>query len=326
MKRFKNILYVMETTEDSKLALDRAVTLAENNQANLTVIDVVPRITAGIGLPKDGPISEELQTVLKQTHLQELDNLISPYNKRIEIKTKILIGTPFLEIIHEVLRNQHDLVIKIPENQDWLERIFGSDDMHLLRKCPCPVWLIKPTAVKTYRRILAAVDVEDIEIADEMNSRKALNQEILELASSLTFLDSSELHIVHVWNAIAEDTLRGPFVHVSNEQVNSYLSSVLQEREKNLDKAIKVITKKSEQQFAEHLKPQKHLIKGWPREEIPKLAKHIDADLVVMGTVVRTGISGFLMGNTAEAVLNQLDCSVLAIKPPGFKTPVSLKD
>jgi len=32
------------------------------------------------------------------------------------------------------------------------------------------------------------------------------------------------------------------------------------------------------------------------------------------------------MGNTAEAILEQLDCSVLAIKPPGFVTPVLLQE
>jgi len=51
-------------------------------------------------------------------------------------------------------------VIKCPESPSWLDRFFSGDDMHLLRKCPCPVWLVKPQAPKTYRRILAAVDVD----------------------------------------------------------------------------------------------------------------------------------------------------------------------
>jgi len=38
-----------------------------------------------------------------------------------------------------------------------------------------------------------------------------------------------------------------------------------------------------------------------------------------MGTIARTGISGLIIGNTAEAILNQLECSVHAIKPPGFQ-------
>ena len=62
------------------------------------------------------------------------------------------------------------------------------------------------------------------------------------------------------------------------------------------------------------------------RQEIPNLVKRIDADIIVMGTVARTGIPGFFMGNTAETILNQINCSVLAIKPRGFKTPVELED
>ena len=73
------------------------------------------------------------------------------------------------------------------------------------------------------------------------------------------------------------------------------------------------------------IRPQTHLLKGWARKEVPLLAKRIEADLVVMGTVVRTGVPGFFMGNTAETILDQIDCSVLAIKPSGFVTPVTLE-
>ncbi|MGI9383250.1 MAG: universal stress protein, partial [Methyloligellaceae bacterium] len=59
---------------------------------------------------------------------------------------------------------------------------------------------------------------------------------------------------------------------------------------------------------------------------LPAVAEKLHADLVVMGTVARAGIEGFLIGNTAESVLARLDCSVLAVKPPGFATPVALLD
>jgi len=45
-----------------------------------------------------------------------------------------------------------------------------------------------------------------------------------------------------------------------------------------------------------------------------------------MGTVARTGVPGFITGNTAESILNQLECSVLAIKPAGFVTPIELME
>ncbi len=166
------------------------------------------RVTAGIGMPDGGPISADLQAAMVNAHTQGLETLVDPYRKRIEIQTKVLLGVPFLEIIREVLRNGHDLVIKIPETWDWLDRLFGSDDMHLLRKCPCPVWLIKPQAPKSYRRILAAVDVDDAYPPAELESRRALNRQILEMASSLALSDFAELHIVHAWDAIGESAMR----------------------------------------------------------------------------------------------------------------------
>ncbi|UZE96145.1 universal stress protein [Alkalimarinus alittae] len=71
-----------------------------------------------------------------------------------------------------------------------------------------------------------------------------------------------------------------------------------------------------------YVAPRTHLIQGTPDRELPKLADSLEADLVVMGTVARTGVAGLLIGNTAEAVLPQLRCSVLAIKPNGFVSPV----
>jgi len=251
--------------------------------------------------------------------------LVDPYRQRIEIQSKVLIGTPFLEIIREVLRKAHDLVIKIPENRDWLDRLFGSDDMHLLRKCPCPVWLIKPQAPKSYRRILAAVDVDDQYPSAELESRYALNRQVLEIASSLALSDSATLHIVHAWEAIGESAMRGAIENVPEETVRAYIQQVRRQHEASLEGLMRGVTGNSGQDAVNYLTPQTHLVKGWARKEIPALAKRIEADLVVMGTVARTGVPGFFMGNTAETILNQIDCSVLAIKPPGFATPVTLE-
>jgi nucleotide-binding universal stress UspA family protein len=57
---------------------------------------------------------------------------------------------------------------------------------------------------------------------------------------------------------------------------------------------------------------------------IPALAEAKEVELIVMGTLSRTGISGLLIGNTAEKVLNQVDCSVLTVKPDSFITPIKL--
>ena len=326
MKRFKDILYVVETEEACKPALERAVTLAENNQASLTVVDVVERVAAGVEMPEEVPVAAELQTAMVGAHWQGLEALVEPYRKRIEIQTKVLAGTPFLEIIREVLRNGHDLVIKIPKPRVWQDRLFGSEDMHLLRKCPCPVWIIKPTPPKSYQVILAAIDVDDAHPPAELESRHALNLQILEMASSLALSDFAELHIVQAWHAVGENTMRGAFLSTPEEKIIAYVEQVRRKHAANFSALLDEVAGKLGMETLDYLKLRTHLVKGLAHKEIPVLAKRIEADLVVMGTVGRTGISGFIVGNTAETILNQIDCSVLAIKPPGFATPVAVED
>jgi nucleotide-binding universal stress UspA family protein len=64
------------------------------------------------------------------------------------------------------------------------------------------------------------------------------------------------------------------------------------------------------------------LRQGEPEDVIPEFVVAEGIDLVVMGTVARTGIAGLLIGNTAERLLHRLPCSVLAVKPDGFHSPV----
>jgi len=326
MNRFKNILCIVESGKPYKPALERASALAENNQATLTITEVIPRITASINMPDGGPISAELQAAMVTSHTQNLKTVTASCCEQIDIHYKVLLGTPFMEIIREVLRGGYDLVIKLPEKQDWLDRLFGSNDMHLLRKCPCPVWLIKPQAPTSYRRILATVDVDDAYSADELESQRVLNRQILEMASSLTLSSFAELHIAHAWDTIGESVMQSTTFQMPDEEIKAYVKEVKHQHAKNLDRLIDEVIGNMGPETADYLNLQKHLVRGSAQQEIPELARRIKADLVVMGTVARTGIPGFFMGNTAETILNQLDCSVLAIKPPGFVTPVTLDD
>jgi len=317
----------MESGEAGRPALDRAVMLAENNQANLTVVDVIPRVPLGIGMPDGGPISRDLQAAMVHDHEARVVSLLEPYRQRLNVKHGVLMGTAFLEVIREILRNGHDLVVKCPESPSWLDRFFSGDDMHLLRKCPCPVWLGKPQAPKTYQRILAAVDVDDGYPPKELETRHRLNFQILEMAASLAISESAELHVVHAWEAVGESALRhGAFMSQPEDKVNAYVERVRRHHAQLLDTLMHEVGVKPGADAMNYVKPELHLLKGAARKEIPALAKRLDLDCVVMGTVARTGIRGFIMGNTAETILGQIDCSVLAIKPPGFVTPVALED
>ncbi|MCP5009587.1 MAG: universal stress protein [Aestuariibacter sp.] len=326
MKRFKNILCVVNTDLKDHSALEQAVKLAENNQASITVVEVMNELFPDPNLLERALRLEEIQAKIVIEHREKLNELVAPWDKKIQINTKVLIGIPFLEIIYEVLRSRHDLVFKKAESGGLLNRVFGSDDMHLLRKCPCPVLLVKQKSPKSYQRILAAVDIDDRYPPEELSTRRLLNHQILELATSLALSESADLHIVHAWTVVGEGFLRGGFSARPEEEVVTYIEEVKQQHSQKLSILMSEIIDKSGRDALEYLKPEEHLLNGYPRKIIPELAGEIKSDLLVMGTVARISLPGFFMGNTAEDILSQLDCSVLTIKPQGFKTPVTLDE
>lgn len=299
MKRFKNILYVTETAVDQSLAIARAVSLAESNNARLTVIDVIP------------VASDDQRAQAKANHLKALDNLVGPHRYRMRIELDVLEGGDSLEISNAVLHSSYDLVIKAAENPGFMKRLFGSRDRQLLRKCPCPVWLMKSPVNPHYKCIVVAVDFDPLKPDKE---EEELNRKILELAGSLALSDSTSLHLVHAWGAFAEETIRGRSESPANK-VTAYIEKEYLAHQKQLFRLSETLRRLLGDDSYNVLKPGLHLLKGPAQKAIPAAVRNLQADLVVIGTVARTGVSGFLIGNTAEEILDHLACSVLAVKP-----------
>lgn len=69
-------------------------------------------------------------------------------------------------------------------------------------------------------------------------------------------------------------------------------------------------------------KPIIHYLNGEAVTSICQATKRLSADVLVMGTLARSGLTGFLIGNTAEQVLKDINCSLLALKPEGFISPI----
>ncbi|SEQ90648.1 Nucleotide-binding universal stress protein, UspA family [Nitrosomonas sp. Nm51] len=321
-KLFKNILYVSEASVAQGSSIARAVSVAENNQAGLTVIDVTPDITPDIGMLPAGRTPGELQAIMVSERRKELGSLIEPYMERLDIQLDVLVGKTYIEVIRTILRDNYDLMIKPAENPNFIERLFGSDDVQLLRNCPCPVWLTRSEEQSDYTRILAAVDVNpDVPDAPE----QTLNRQILELSSSLAISKFAALDVVHVWDAPFEMKVQS-WSDNPREASMAYVEGERSRHERAFNRLGRNFKDQIGPEAYDHLGPQFHLRRGAPSRVIPQTVKEFQADLVVMGTVARTGIAGWLIGNTAEAILEQLQCSVLAVKPPGFVSPVKLSE
>lgn len=318
MAPFKNILYVCENTVSQVDSIKRAVSLAENNQADLTVIDVIALPMSSFGTTRGGLLSDEMHAAATRDRRERLEALVAPYTGQIKIRLDVLVGRTFLEAIRVVLRNGHDLLVKPAENPTFIERLFGSDDMQLLRNCPCPVWLTRENEKPKYQNILAAVDF-DPEAPDAVEDE--LNTHILDLAGSIAMSDFAALHVLHVWDAPNESTIR-KWSNNPQEATAAYVGGVLAGHESAFIAMRQELAARMGSAATDYLSADFHLRRGAAATVIPETARQLQTDIVIMGTVARTGIAGLLIGNTAEAVLEQLQCSVLAVKPPGFVSPV----
>lgn len=316
MQRFKNILVSYSQRLGDEAALDRATALAKLNNARLTVIEVLE------GLPDyaDPPFGtstaekrdrESLFLDERRSHLERLTKSIR--QEGLQVDAMVLSGPPFLEIIRAVLRDGFDLVILTADSWRGLRRFtFGSTSMHVMRKCPCPVWVLKPKSGTRFDRILATVNprVEEPE-------RAALDLKILQMASSLARMEGCHLDILTAWD----------FAGADYDTNRSEISEAIRDRllRKNVDARSTALGSLLHEIDLSGLNFETHLPRGNPSLVIPQFVQDNKIDLIVMGTVTHTGIAGFLIGATAEDVLGQVDCSVLTVKPDGFVSPVTLE-
>lgn len=324
MKRYRNILVVATSPEESRPVMERAVAVARASKGKLSVVSVAEPLRLGDVFPGIEFDPAEVRRQAEAERLTELEAFVAPFRQQIAIDTHVLTGTPFLEVIRDVLKNDRDLLLKAPEASDWLDRLLGSNDMHLLRKCPCAVWFVKPSSSNADRNIVAAVDVDvDNRTGADAHTQEELNREILEIAIDHALTDAARLHVVAAWLPIGEHALRHALTDTPEEKISAYIEHLRRLNQGRLERLIAEISAKLDEHALQRLDVRPVLIKGQARAEIPAFVQRIDASLVVMGTVGRTGIPGLLIGNTAESILYQINCSVFAIKPRGFTTPVT---
>lgn len=309
MQKFHNILFVSQGVTDETEALKQALSLARNDKAALKALVVCPDLPRELAEYKEKyemSLREQLQKSLQATratvNASETDVPV-----RIEVESG---GTPAVRIIRRVLKNAHDLVVKEAEPKEG-GKGFRAMDMELLRKCPCPVWLTRP--IKRHRNeISVAVAVDPESMAPEGND---LSLRLLELSRALADACSGELSIISCWDYEYEEYLRhNVWFKISDEEL---IGTVMEKQAKHRA-ALEAAIKKS----GIGGKIQVHHVRGRPDAVIPKFIEDKQSDILVMGTVARTGIHGFVIGNTAENILQKLGCSLLALKPNGFVSPV----
>jgi universal stress protein E len=310
--QFRKILVFAHGEVDAQGALRRAAALARHHDARLVVMDVVEPLPRGAAAPF-GTAPRDLNRMLLRHRTRELRAAVAAAGAR-RAHVVVSTGKPFVEVIRAVLRRGFDLVVKPAEGHALMRSLlFGSTDHHLLRKCPCPVLLLPPGQGRPFRKIMAAVDPDPSD-----RQRDLLNDDILALAVQLSKEVDGELSIVHAWQLLHERLMRGGLYRVPRNVVDEMGREERDTHRRNLAMLLRRVD-------LQGVRPAIVLVKGDPRVRLPRVARARRMDLVVLGTVGRGGLPGLLIGNTAESILSQVRCAVLAVKPRGFRSPVKLE-
>ena len=176
-------------------------------------------------------------------------------------------------------------------------RRLGSVAVKVLRKCPIPVWAVRPEHDQNHKLVLAATDLSEV------------GGQAVDMAAWVAEHQGARLHVVHA---------------LSNPK--GFRDCEGEEREALLDKqkvdAAAVIDERISRGPFDG-ESAVHLSRREPYLAIREAGEHLHPDLLVMGSLTTEGEPGLLVGSTAERLLGRTNCSLLMLKPQGFVCPVA---
>jgi len=308
MKRFKNIVVGVDLSQGDRFvtselpppsveAVERALWLARLNSARLLffyALDVSPA-TQRMFEASDGG----METVLEESQVALKRLVARAVAEGVDADMDVRFGKSWLEVIRQVIRNDHDLVVAGTRHLGRVQGLLvGSTGVKLLRKCPCPVWITQPQPERQIKSVLVA------------HGLRPVSDLAMDLGCSMAELYGAQLHILHSLDFPELDSAFPSRI------------SALRAEEFRVKAEQHIHEQLANHEFAEP--PQVHIVTDRPDFAVLEHINRHAIELLVMGTIARTGIAGLFVGNTAERLLPRLPCSVLAVKPPSFESPVSL--
>lgn len=285
-------------------AIKHGLWLAEKSSASLTFF-------AAVDVPVDdisslGGDATRVAGQLQEAGGRVLGHLVREASARgVTADARLVTGEGWVEMTREVQRGQYDLAIVGTRNVGALQRfLFGSTAMKLLHNCPCPVWVTRPEPHPLPTNILVASDLTEVgEIA-------------LRLGISLGTLSGAKMNLLHAVDYPLDRLWSTGLMDTSTQIYHNRVQADARER--------------LEEQLAKVAGPnppcsvELHIAEGLSIADnaILDFIRTHQIDLLIMGTMARSGIPGVFIGNTAERLVTHMPCSLLAVKPADFVSPI----
>ena len=316
MKELKKILAVVDPTVADQPAVGRAAWLAKSSGAELELLVCYYNEYLSGDRLFDSPSLEKARDEVIRNHEKHLETLAEPLRADgVVVKTSAVWDHPLYEgIVRHTVETGTDLVVKDTHHHSAVTRaLLTNTDWNLIRTCPVPLWLVKPTTLADNPVFIAAIDP-----MHQHDKPAALDDEILHVAKGIADKVGGDVHAFHSYD---------PRIAVATATANAYIpvslpfDEIEQQMHEDHEKRFIEIT-----DFHEIAKENAHLIAGLTHEELPAIAGKLDAAVVVMGAVARNSWKRLFIGATAERTLEDLPCDLLIIKPDWFQTPVVLEN
>ncbi|MCG9696670.1 universal stress protein UspE [Shewanella sp. Isolate11] len=307
MKDYHKILVVVDPTKDNQPALARAIELASKNHASITVFLSIFDFSYEMTSILSGNEREAMRQGVIAQRKAWLADILSHYDSHgVNIESEVVWhNRPFESIILHAMDGGYDLIVKGTHQHDKLKSvIFTPTDWHLMRKAPVPVLLVKDHDWPVAGKILCAINV-----ASEVEEHQSINGKIIEHALDLAKKFDAQVHLVNGYPGTPVNLA----IELPDFDAHTYSETIRMQHEQRVCYLANSYGISSD--FC-------HVKEGLPEDVIPELALKLDAELVILGTVGRTGFSAALIGNTAEHVIDSIDCDLLTIKPDGYHSPL----
>ncbi|NAW66082.1 universal stress protein UspE [Photobacterium halotolerans] len=308
MNSYKNILVVADPLQDNQPALSRAVHLAEKSEnVHITVFLAIYDFSYEMTSMLSSDERQAMRRGVIQQREEWLKDIIRPHvSAGVDIDILVVWhNRPYEAVIAEVYSHHHDLLIKATHKHDKIGSvIFTPTDWHLLRKCPCPVLLVKEHSWPENGKVLACVN-----LAAESDTHETLNDKIINEAKNMAEVLVAEVNLVNAYPATPVNIT----IELPEFDPATYTDAV---------RGHHLTSMKALRQKHGIDEDKTHVVEGLPEDVIPKVAEELDAELVILGTTGRTGLSAVFIGNTAEHTIDSLNCDLLALKPDGYISPL----
>ncbi|PMH46520.1 universal stress protein UspE [Vibrio sp. 10N.286.49.B3] len=309
MSIYNKILVIADINNDEQPALTRAIQLAKKSVSKsqvtffLSIYDFSYDMTSMLSLDERDAMR---RGVIQQRELW-MKSVAEPLlDESIDFNVKVVWhNRPYEAIVAEVYGGEHDIVIKGTRKHAALESvIFTPTDWHLLRKCPCPVLLVKQAPWPEKANIMASVHV-----GSENDVHLGLNDNMVTQLLDLTNRLDATPYLVNAYPITPVNIT----IELPEFDPTTYTDAV---------RGYHLTAMKSLRQKHGLDEDQTVVMQGLPEDVIPETAGELKAAMVILGTTGRTGLSAVFIGNTAEHVIDNIDCDVLALKPDGYISPL----